>query len=151
VIPPGGWFGELALIAPASRSATVVALEPLETIALNRDDLAEVRRRFPAFDRVLSESLVIEVRLLSTALLEALFVPVEQRTYRRLAELIPLYSNGAVPIVIPLTQEEIAQLVGTTRPTVNKVLQAASAAGMLAVRRGHIEIRQPDVLARRGR
>jgi CRP/FNR family transcriptional regulator, cyclic AMP receptor protein len=151
VIPAGGWFGELALISGSPRNATVTALQPLETMALHRSHLDEVRGRFPAFDQVLAGSLVNEVRRLSTALLEALFIPVEQRTYRRIAELVPLFGGGAPPVVIPLTQEEVAQVVGTTRPTVNKVLQAAAAAGILRIRRGHIEVLDLDQLARRAR
>ena len=151
VIPPGGWFGELAVVTGSPRNATVTALQPLETMSLHRDHLDEVRGRFPAFNQVLVGSLVTEVRRLSTALLEALFVPVEQRAYRRIAELVPLFGGGAPPVVIPLTQEEVAQVVGTTRPTVNKVLQAAAAAGILRVRRGSIEVLDLDQLARRAR
>jgi len=151
VLPPGGWFGELALITGSPRNATVFALEALETLAVSRVHLDEVRARQPAFDKALTDSLVIEVRRLSTALLEALFVPVEQRTYRRLAELVPIYGGGEPPVVITLTQEEIAQVVGTTRPTVNKVLQSAAAAGILAIRRGQVDILDPDLLRRRAR
>jgi CRP-like cAMP-binding protein len=151
VIPPGGWFGELAVITAAPRNATVLALEPLETLALGRTDVNEVRRRVPAFDRMLCDSLAAEIQRQANALLEALFVPVEQRTYRRLADLVPLYAHGEASVVIPLTQEQVAQLVGTTRPTLNKVLQTASADGLLSVRRGHVEILDPEGLERRSR
>jgi CRP-like cAMP-binding protein len=151
VIPPGGWFGELAIITGSPRNATVTAIQPLETRSLHRTHLDEVRGRFPAFNEALVGSLVTEVRRLSAALLEALFIPVEQRSYRRIAELVPLFGGGAPPVVIPLTQEEVAQVVGTTRPTVNKVLQAAAAAGILRVRRGSIEVLDLDQLAHRAR
>jgi CRP-like cAMP-binding protein len=151
VVPRGGWFGELALITGSPRNATVFALEPLETLSLHRSYLDEVRSRFPAFDQVFTSSLTNEVRRLSSALLEALFIPVEQRTYRRLSELVALYGDGSLPVVIPFTQEEIAQIVGTTRPTVNKVLKAAAARGILELRRGHVEIIDLDQLARRAR
>ena len=151
IISPGGWFGELALLCPAPRNATIVALEPVETMTLRRDDIAEVRERSPAFEHVLAEALVAEVRRLSTALLEALFVPVDKRILRRVAELAALYRTGDLPAVIPLTQEEVAQLAGTTRPTVNKVLQSAAGEGLLSLRRGQIEVPDGERLARRGR
>ena len=151
VVPQGGWFGELALITGSPRNATVAALEPLETLSLHRSHLDEVRAHFPAFDQVLTSSLTSEVRRLSSALLEALFIPVEQRAYRRLSELVALYRDGERPVVIPFTQEEVAQIVGTTRPTINKVLKSAAANGILKLRRGSIEIIDLDQLARRAR
>ena len=151
VVPRGGWFGELALITGSPRNATVAALEPLETLSLHRSHLDDVRARFPAFDQVFTSSLTNEVRRLSSALLEALFVPVEQRMYRRLSELVALYRDGGSPVVIPFTQEEMAQIVGTTRPTINKVLKAAETGGILKVRRGHLDIIDLDLLARRAR
>jgi CRP-like cAMP-binding protein len=112
--------------------------------------VAEVSGRVPAFEHVVAEALVIEVRRLSIALLEALFVPADKRILRRLAELAAIYGLGGAPAVIPLTQDDVAQLAGTTRPTVNKVLQAAAADGMVNLRRGQIEIRDVDALARKG-
>jgi CRP-like cAMP-binding protein len=151
IISPGGWFGELALLCPAPRVATIVALEPVETLVVHRDQIAELRQRSPGFEHVLAQALVAEVRRLSVALLEALFVPVDKRVLRRVAELATLYGGGKGPAVIPLTQEEVAQLAGTTRPTVNKVLQTAAGEGLISLRRGQIEVADSEVVARRGR
>ena len=140
VIGPGGWFGELAVIAPAERNATVLALDKVVSLALPRQEVDAVRRRVPAFERVLSEALVGELRRTSIALVEAYFVPVERRVLRRLAELADLYGPRATAVTLPLTQEEIAQVAGTTRPTVNKVLQNAAATGLVGLRRGQVEI-----------
>ncbi|HEY2301677.1 MAG TPA: Crp/Fnr family transcriptional regulator [Acidimicrobiales bacterium] len=150
IIGAGGWFGELALLLPAPRNATIIPLDPVETLVLHRDQIADVRERVPAFDHVVANALVIEVRRLSVALLEALFVPADKRILRRLADLAGVYGFGEGPVVIPLTQDEVAQLAGTTRPTVNKVLQAAAAAGLVNLRRGQIEIYDAAGLARRG-
>jgi CRP-like cAMP-binding protein len=149
IIGAGGWFGELALLCPAPRNATIVALEPVETLVLHRDQVSDVRERVPGFEHVVAEALVTEVRRLSIALLEALFVPADKRILRRLADLASIYGRGDAPTVIPLTQEEVARFAGTTRPTVNKVLQAAAADGMLDLRRGEIEILDVAGLTRR--
>jgi len=53
--------------------------------------------------------------------------------------------------VIPLTQEDIAQLAGTTRPTANRVIRAAEAAGMVRLGRGKVEIVDADGLRKRAR
>ena len=52
-------------------------------------------------------------------------------------------------MLIPLTQEELAQLAGTTRPTANRVLRAAETAGVLKVARGRIEVLDAAAVARR--
>jgi len=151
LIGAGGWVGELSVISPNLRSATIVALEPVETLAVSREHTEDLRRRIPAFERMLVDALVAEVRRLSAALLDALFVPVDKRLYRRLVELAAMYDRGSASVQIPLTQDEVAQLVGTTRPTVNKYLGAAASDGQLAIHRGSIEILDRAALSRRGR
>jgi CRP-like cAMP-binding protein len=151
VIGEGGWFGDLSMICPAERNATIVALEPVETLVVAREQADELRRRVPQFETVLVDALVAEVRRLSTALLDALFVPVDKRLFRNLVRLDAIYGRGVGPTSIPLTQEEIAQLVGTTRPTVNKHLRAAEDAGYLRMKRGRIEIVDRDAIIAKAR
>ena len=96
---------------------------------------------------MLTEALVGEVRRLSAALIEALYVPVEQRVWRRVNELVELF-GGDVPVVIPLTQDDIAQLAGTTRPTANRALRAGEEQGVLRLARGRIEVHDRAALKR---
>jgi CRP/FNR family cyclic AMP-dependent transcriptional regulator len=151
VLGPGQYFGEMALISPASRNSTALALEPVETLTLHRDRLDELRERHREIDRFLLDALMREVRRLSHSLLEALYVPVDKRVLRRLADLATLYADGTETTMIPLTQEDLAQLAGTTRPTANTVLRRAEEAGDLRISRGRIEILNADGLARRAR
>ena len=149
IIPPGGWFGELAMLSPSERMATVWALDRVTTLAIDRSTVDAVRARIPDFDKVFVNALVAEVKRLSFALLEAHFLPVDQRVLRRLSELAELYASahdgrdgrdGSAEVNLPLTQEELAEVAGTTRPTVNKVLQRAADSGLLALRRGQVTI-----------
>jgi CRP-like cAMP-binding protein len=152
VLGPGDQFGEMALISPAPRNASAVALEPVETMTFHRDQLEELRRTHPGVDRFLMEGLIAEVRRLSHALLEALYVPVEKRVLRRLGDLVALYGDGeSATVTIPLTQEDVAELAGTTRPTANKVLKAVEGAGAIRIARGRIDVLNADELARRAR
>jgi CRP/FNR family transcriptional regulator, cyclic AMP receptor protein len=86
-------------------------------------------------------------------LLEALYLPVERRVLRRLGELAQLYRGGAGDVVeIPLTQEEVAGLAGTSRASVNAVLGDAQTRGLVALRRGKITIvDQAGLAARAGK
>ena len=145
---PGDSFGELALVGEdARRTATVVALEQAETFAVYRREFDGLRSRHPAVDGVLFAFLTGELRRQNELLLEALYLPVEQRLLRRLVDVSRLYDGD----VVPLTQEQLAELTGTTRPTVNRVLQEEQARGSLRLERGRTVILDAEALARRAR
>lgn len=142
LLAAGDAFGELALLDPqARRSATVVALEPTRTLALRRAVLFEMRARHPEIDRFLAMTLAGYVRRLSAMVLDALYLPVEQRVVRRLADLARLYPDAGGGAEIHLTQDDVASLAGTTRATVNRVLRALEARGVLVLARGRITVR----------
>jgi CRP-like cAMP-binding protein len=141
---PGAVVGELALLGDLSRrTATVVALERVETLALHRDQFAELRRRHPSVDAFLANVLAEEIRRLSSLLMEALFVPADTRVVRRLLALVETYADED----IPLTQEDLASLAGTSRATVNRVLGHAEAEGAVERKRGRITVVDADRLA----
>ena len=149
VLGPGDFFGEQALLGPRhERTASVVALEPVETLSMDGARFDQLRRAYPSVEHLLVEVLASQVRRLTAHLLEALYLPAEQRTLRRLLELLGRYDGGA-PVVVPITQEDLATMAGTTRPTVNRVLRRMEAAGALRLSRGHIEVVAVDILRRR--
>lgn len=152
---PGEVIGELALLDPAGsrRAATVVALERTETLALHRDQFFELRRRHPSVDAFLVNVLAEEVRRLSGLLVEALHVPVDTRVLRRLVALTGAYRDPSAegPTEVPLTQEDLASLAGTSRATVNRVVGEAEKAGLVELRRGRIIVVDDEGLARLAR
>jgi len=147
---PGESFGEMALIGGgARRSATVEALEVGETFSVYQAEFERLRREHPSVTEIVIAFLANEIRMLNERLLEALYLPVEQRVLRRLDELARLYGPGTDGTPeIPLTQEEIADLAGTSRATVNAVLREAQERGLVRLSRGHVHILGPDSLAR---
>jgi CRP-like cAMP-binding protein len=83
VLGPCDFFGEQALVSDVqARTATVVALEPLETLAVGRATFDELRAAHPSVERFLVDVLAAQVRRLSAHLLEALFLPAEKRGLR---------------------------------------------------------------------
>jgi CRP-like cAMP-binding protein len=79
-----------------------------------------------------------------------MFVPADTRVLRRLIAVAQqLGENGGT--VITLTQDDLASMAGTTRPTANRVLKRAEADGLLRLARGRIEILDTDALAHRAR
>ncbi|SHN36827.1 Crp/Fnr family transcriptional regulator [Cryptosporangium aurantiacum] len=156
VLGPGETVGELALLeadpSKAVRSATVTALEGCETLSLQRDRFDALRQQYPRVDRVLAELLANEVRRLNGRLLEFLYLPADKRVLRRLATLARAYDDGRTrPVAVPLTQEVIASLAGTSRPTTNQALRAVEEAGIIAIGRSKIEILNPAALVRKAR
>lgn len=151
VLGPGEHFGELAVLEPGPRSGSVVSLNAGETMALHRDVVTELRACIPEIDKALTAALIGEVRRLAGALVDALYVPAEQRVWRRLRELVDIYGGDDLPVVIPATQDDLAQLAGTTRPTANRVLRAGEERGVVGLGRGRIEIRNIAGLRRLAR
>jgi len=152
VLGPGDVFGEQAVLREGDRrSATAVAVEHAETRTLRRDQFEELRRRHPQIDRFLIEVLVAQVRQLNSHLQEALYVPAETRVLRRVLSLVPSYLELDGSCVIPLTQDDIATMAGTSRPTANRVLKAAEADGLVRVARGRIDILDREALSARAR
>jgi CRP-like cAMP-binding protein len=153
VLGPGDIFGELSLLAgeQAQRSATVAALEAAETRSVHRLDFERLRAQHPETAAVLISILSGQVRRLSRHLLEALYVPADKRVLRRLLELGDLYAGPDGETVVPLTQEDLAGLAGTSRATVNRVLREEEARGSVRLGRGRTVVLDREALARRGR
>lgn len=142
VLGPGESFGEQALLGDDTRrTASVVALEPVTTRCLFRHDFARLRAEHPSVDRLLVQFLSRDVHRLTNRLLEALYDDVDRRVARRLAELVGVYDGkDGEPVEIPLRQEDLASMAGTTRPTTNRVLRALEDDGVVVLARGRIRV-----------
>ena len=151
VLEPGEFFGELAVVSPAARNASAISVDTVETLAVHRNEFDDLRQRHPRVDRLLVEALTTEIRRLSIQLLDALYVPVERRVWRRLSELARVFGDDGDEPIVPLTQADLAQVVGTTRPTVNRLLREGEAAGVIRITRGRVQIVDAEALARRAR
>jgi CRP-like cAMP-binding protein len=142
----GSCFGELAMLRGGVRSASVVALEPLETLTLSKNDLEQVHDDGRVVQRFLIEVLVSQVNRLTERVLEAQAVSAEQRVVRRLLDVAQAFDTGDLPIVVPISQTVLAGLADTTRPTANKALGRLATLGLIRSRRASIELLEPDGL-----
>jgi CRP-like cAMP-binding protein len=149
VLRPGEAFGEQALVGDDDRrSATIVALEPTETMRLTRDDFVKLLADQPNTGRLLVAMLDARLRSTSQSLVEALYLPADTRVFRQLGRLAAIYSETSA---IPVTQDDLATMAGTTRQTVNRVLRQAQDNGLLRLARGRVEIADAAGLAKRAR
>jgi len=150
ILGPGEAFGESALVgSPNARNATIIALEQCETLSLGRDEFHRIRTSYPGVDRFLVELLSARVERLNNQLLEALYVPAERRVLRRLLDLCELYTGDDQRIVIPVTQEMLANLAGTTRPTANQVLRRLVANDIVSISSSQIVVLDRQSLRQR--
>lgn len=136
VLGPGAVFGELAVLDPGPRVATVVALDAVETLALHRDIVEQLRTDHPSVDRALLTAAHREIRRLSLALTDAMYVAVPKRLARQLRMLAGLFGSE----VLPVTQDDLAGLCGSTRQTTNQCLQELQAAGVIELGRSKVTI-----------
>ena len=152
VLGPGSHVGELALTRATGsqpRSATVLALEGAETLSLPAAAFHELCDRHPAVTQILVELLAARVRELSERLTESTSVGLDRRVHRCLLRLADLFGTAPGAVVVPMTQDQIADLVGGTRPSVNQVLQRLQSQGVIRLGRGRVELLDRAVLTRK--
>jgi CRP-like cAMP-binding protein len=141
LVGPGGAFGELGLVrSEQHRSATIQAIEPSETRVLTRTMFDQLRREHPGVDALLVHILADRVAELTDRLMDALYTPAPRRVAHVLDELARRYGAGGATATIPLTQEDLAGLAGTSRITVSRVLGDLRRRGAVQVTRGRITV-----------
>jgi CRP/FNR family cyclic AMP-dependent transcriptional regulator len=134
VLHPGDYFGEVALLDGLPRSASAVVIENTELLLLYRDDFWQFLRECPQAVEVLLKALAALVRRDTDRLEDALFLGLPARLAKRLLELSERYgekTSRGIEIRTPITQGELAGLVGATRESVNRALGQLRDAGIL--------------------
>ena len=150
ILGPDDHFGEVSLLGRANprRTASIVALEPVRTLSIPATVFRDLRERNPRLEQLVSGILARRVDELSAQVLEAMYVSLERRVVRRLCALADIYTTTSGAVTVPLTQDELSQLVGGARPSVNQALRRLVDEGLIEVRRGRILVHDRARLAR---
>jgi CRP/FNR family transcriptional regulator, cyclic AMP receptor protein len=151
---PGETFGELALVwTGMSRLVTVSALEPGETLSVAGATFRGLLGRHPELKDVLIRLLAERLLYSDKRIVAAHFLDADARVRWTLLQLVPIYGgdDGDTKVVIPLTQESLAELAGTARGTVNRVLREEQGRGAVRLERGLVRVLEPDALRARVR
>jgi CRP-like cAMP-binding protein len=114
----GDLFGEMGLLDGLGRSAAARALEPSAVVAIPYPPVKAVFDQRPERLWGVVALLAGRLRQMDAALADSMFLDVTGRTAKRLLEL----ANGADDFVLPVTQEELAGMVGASRERVNKAI-----------------------------
>lgn len=148
LVEPGSIFGEMALLGQGMQDSFAEALEDCTLYTLNRRDVQDL---LLADARVARRLLEIVSRRLTAAeqkLEEFAFKNVPQRLASLLLRLAPHSAQeqpGPVTLPVRYTHQQLAELIGTYRETVTKVLNDFRQQGLIGVEKGHIQLR--DVAA----
>ena len=152
ILGPGECFGELALIDGEPRSATVETLEPVQTLSLSRADFMTVIRENPVVAERMLITLAGMVRRTDESMADLVFLDLEGRLVKKLLELADAHGrdvDGAIEIELPMTQEDLAAMIGATRASVNKLLGWYEDRGAIQRRGRRIAIFDRERLRRR--
>ncbi len=154
ILGPGQMFGELSLFDPGPRSTTVTAVTETRLMSLAHADLTQWLNGRPAVARGLLSQLAHRLRKTNDVVADLVFSDVPGRVAKALLDLADRFGRTAddgVHVHHDLTQEELAQLVGASRETVNKALADFASRGWLRLEPRSVVIMDLDRLRRRAR
>jgi CRP-like cAMP-binding protein len=154
IVGPGEMFGELSLFDPGPRTATATAVTDATVLALSNPDLRPWLTGRPEVALSLLRQVARRLRRTNEVLGDLVFSDVPGRVAKALLELSKRFgiaSEEGVHVSHDLTQEELAQLVGASRETVNKALADFASRGWLRLEARAVVLLDTERLQRRAR
>jgi CRP/FNR family cyclic AMP-dependent transcriptional regulator len=154
VMGPADQFGELSLFDPGPRTATAVVVTDARLARLPKQALQTWVQERPQIAIQLLHVIARRLRRTNTMLADLIFVDVPGRVAKQLLLLAQKFGSvdsGQLRVTHDLTQEELAQLVGASRETVNKALADFASRGWLRLEGKSVVILDRERLARRAR
>ena len=152
ILGRGEMFGELSLFDPGPRTATATAVTDSTLIGLGHDDLQPWLSGRPEVAGQLLGALAQRLRRTNEAMADLVFSDVPGRVAKALLDLAKRFgvqSDDGLHVTHDLTQEELAQLVGASRETVNKALADFASRGFLRLEARAVVILDVERLSRR--
>ena len=154
VLGPGEMFGELSLFDPGPRTATATAVTDSRVIGLGHEALQPWLSSRPEVAPPLLRALAQRLRRTNENLADLVFSDVPGRVAKALLDLAKRFgvqADDGVHVTHDLTQEELAQLVGASRETVNKALAEFQQRGWIRHEARAVVLLDLERLSRRAR
>jgi CRP/FNR family cyclic AMP-dependent transcriptional regulator len=154
IMGPADIVGELSLFDPGPRTATATAVTDAQLARLTKMSLRPWLNNRPEIAEQLLRVLARRLRRTNDALADLIFTDVPGRVAKNLLQMAARFGTrdgGALRLTHDLTQEELAQLVGASRETVNKALAEFATRSWLRLDGKSVIIMDPERLARRAR
>ena len=157
VIGPGEMFGELSLFDPGPRTSTATALTATRLLSLGHNELQPWLSARPEVARSLLRAMARRLRRTNENMADLVVSDVPGRVAKALLDLSTRFGQPAgdeqegIKVAHDLTQEELAQLVGASRETVNKALADFAQRGWIKLEARAVVLLDTTRLARRAR
>jgi CRP-like cAMP-binding protein len=154
ILGPGDMFGELSLFDPGPRTATATAVTDTRLLALANDQVIGWVTRHPQVSLQLLGRLAQRLRRTNEVLADLVFADVPGRVAKALIDLgtrFGIQKDDGLHVNHDLTQEELAQLVGASRETVNKALADFAGRGWVRLEPRAVVVLDYERLSKRGR
>lgn len=154
VLGPGQMFGELSLFDPGRRNSTATAVTDCMLRTMGQEDLVTWLTGRPEVARNLLLQLASRLRRTNEAVADLVFSDVPGRVAKALLDLAQRFgkpSEEGIDVHHDLTQEELAQLVGASRETVNKALADFASRGWIRLEPRSVTLLDLDRIGRRAR
>ncbi|MDR7330808.1 CRP-like cAMP-activated global transcriptional regulator GlxR [Corynebacterium guangdongense] len=154
VMGPSDMFGELSIFDPGPRTSSAVCVTEVHAATMNSDLLKKWVDQYPEISQQLLRVLARRLRRTNNNLADLIFTDVPGRVAKTLLQLANRFGTqegSALRVNHDLTQEEIAQLVGASRETVNKALATFAHRGWIRLEGKSVLIVDTEHLARRAR
>lgn len=154
VMGPSDMFGELSIFDPGPRTSSAICVTDVVVATMDSTMLRAWIDAHPEISQQLLRVLARRLRRTNASLADLIFTDVPGRvakTLLQLANRFGTHEGGALRVNHDLTQEEIAQLVGASRETVNKALATFAHRGWIRLEGKSVLIVDTEHLARRAR
>ena len=151
LLTTGDCFGEMSVLDGGLRSATAVAAEPTETMTLAGEDFLAFLNEHTQVAIQIIALLVRRLRDMDEMVGDMVFLDVPTRVAKKLLALAQTYQESRDPagnITVPLGQEELSRLVGSSRETVSRTLTMYRKMGLVTTSHRRITITNVNGLER---
>ncbi len=154
ILGPGEMFGELSLFDPEPRTSTATAVTDARLVSLAHEAVIGLVTTHPQTSLELLRRLAQRLRKSNEILADLVFADVPGRVAKAIMDLGERFGSqkeDGLHVNHDLTQEELAQLVGASRETVNKALADFAARGWVKLEPRAVLVTDVERLTKRGR
>jgi CRP/FNR family transcriptional regulator, cyclic AMP receptor protein len=154
ILGPGDMFGELSAFDPGPRTSTATAVTDAKLLSLAHDQVIGLITQHPKVGIQLLGRLAQRIRRTNETLADLVFSDVPGRVAKAIMDLgtrFGVAKDDGLHVNHDLTQEELAQLVGASRETVNKALADFAGRGWVRLEPRAVVVVDYERLSKRGR
>jgi CRP-like cAMP-binding protein len=154
ILDPGEVFGEIAVLDGKERTAGAKAIRPTKLISIGRSEFLQFLERHPKLSLRLIEVLCERLRWTSDIIENTIFLQIPRRLAKRLVTLVerlgrpvdPGNDKAGIRIDMKLSQEDLGNMLGVTRESINKGLRSLQQSGVLSHEAGYIIVHDLEAL-----